>query len=94
MRVVGPNGEQLGVLTIEQALARAQEEGLDLVEVSAVATPPVVRIMDYGKFKYQQSKKAHQAKKKQKVILVKEIKIRTIGGVIKPGEDLMEIVPI
>ena len=76
MRVVGPNAEQLGVLTIEQALARAQEEGLDLVEVNPMSKPPVCKIMDYGKFKYEEKKKASEAKKKQVVVHLKEVKLR------------------
>ena len=74
--VIGPEGEQLGVLSKQDALAAAAEAGLDLVEVAPNATPPVCRIMDFGKFKYQQSKKAQLAKKKQKIIQVKEIKVR------------------
>lgn len=74
--VIGPEGEQMGVLTKQEALAAAEEAGLDLVEVAPNADPPVCRIMDFGKFKYQQSKKAQLAKKKQKIIQVKEIKVR------------------
>ena len=69
-------GEQLGVMPTAEALSAAEEAGLDLVEVSATASPPVCRIMDYGKFKYQQSKKARETKKKQTTILVKEMKFR------------------
>jgi translation initiation factor IF-3 len=76
VRVVGPNGEQLGVLTIEQALARAQEDVLDLVEVNPMSKPPVCKIMDYGKFKYEEKKKASEAKKKQVVVHLKEVKLR------------------
>ena len=76
MRVIGPNAEQLGILTIEQALSRAGEEGLDLVEVSPLSKPPVCKIMDYGKFKYEAKKKAGEAKKKQAVVKLKEIKLR------------------
>jgi translation initiation factor IF-3 len=76
VRVVGPNSEQLGVLTIEQALARAQEEGLDLVEVNPMSKPPVCKIMDYGKYKYEEKKKASEAKKKQVVVHLKEVKLR------------------
>lgn len=76
MRVIGPEGEQLGILSKDEALKAAEEIGLDLVEVASNADPPVCRIMDYGKFKYQQSKKAQIARKKQKIILVKEIKLR------------------
>ncbi len=76
MRVIGSGGEQLGVLTIEQALAKAQEEGMDLVEVSPLAKPPVCKIMDYGKFKYLEKKKQNEAKKNQVVVLLKEVKFR------------------
>ena len=76
MRVIGPSGEQLGVLPIDQALARAQEEGMDLVEVSPLAKPPVCKIMDYGKFKYLEKKKQSEAKKKQVVVQLKEVKFR------------------
>jgi translation initiation factor IF-3 len=76
VRVVGPAGEQLGVLTIEQALERAQAEGMDLVEVNPMAKPPVCKIMDYGKFKYEEKKKASEAKKKQVVVHLKEVKLR------------------
>lgn len=76
VRVIGPEGEQLGIMGIKEAILAAEEKGLDLVEVASTAAPPVCRIMDFGKFKYQQSKKAQLAKKKQKVILVKEIKVR------------------
>ncbi len=76
MRVIGANAEQLGILTIEQALAKAAEDGFDLVEVSPMAKPPVCKIMDYGKFKYEAKKKANEAKKKQVVVHLKEIKLR------------------
>jgi translation initiation factor IF-3 len=76
VRVVGPDAEQLGVLPIEQALARAQELGMDLVEVSPMAKPPVCKIMDYGKFKYLEKKKQNEAKKKQVVVQLKEVKLR------------------
>jgi translation initiation factor IF-3 len=76
VRVIGPGGEQLGVLTIEQALAKAGEEGMDLVEVSPLAKPPVCKIMDYGKFKYLEKKKQNEAKKNQVVVLLKEVKFR------------------
>lgn len=66
----------IGVVSIKEALQAAQEAGLDLVEVSPQAEPPVCKILDYGKFKYEQQKKKHEAKKKQKVIELKEIKIR------------------
>jgi len=76
VRAIGPEGEQLGVLPIEQALARAQELGMDLVEVSPMAKPPVCKIMDYGKFKYLEKKKQNEAKKKQVVVQLKEVKLR------------------
>lgn len=76
VNVIGANGEPLGVFPIHQALALAQEVNYDLVEVAPTAVPPVCRIMDYGKFKYKQSKKAHEAKKNQKVVHVKEVKFR------------------
>ncbi len=76
VRVVGPAGEQLGVLPIDVALAKAQEFGLNLVEVNPQSKPPVCKIMDYGRFKYEEKKKANEAKKKQVVVKVKEIKLR------------------
>ena len=76
MRVIDPEGKQLGVLPLVEALRAAANFELDLVEVSPKAEPPVCRIMDYGKFKYQQSKKAHDAKKKQAVVHLKEVKMR------------------
>src|SRR5690606_35553251 len=76
VRVISDAGEQLGVLTIEEALAMAEERGLDLVEVAPMARPPVVKIMDYGKYKYEEAKAARAAKKKQHVIEVKDIKFR------------------
>lgn len=76
VRVVGEDGEQVGILPTEEALAMAEGKGLDLVEVAANARPPVCRIMDYGKFKYQASKRAQKAKKKQHVTHLKEVKLR------------------
>ncbi|MCP4396790.1 MAG: translation initiation factor IF-3 [bacterium] len=76
VRTIGPDGEQLGVLSSRDALARAEELGLDLVEIAPNADPPVCKLMDYGKFRYQQQKRAHEAKKKQTVIQVKEVKVR------------------
>ncbi|NBD09116.1 translation initiation factor IF-3 [Corallococcus silvisoli] len=76
VRVVGPNAEQLGVMSIEAALTRAQADGLDLVEISPMAKPPVCKIMDYGKFKYEEKKKASETKKKQVVVHLKEVKLR------------------
>ncbi len=75
VRLISDTGEQLGVLSIRDALAKAEDAGLDLVEVSPDSRPPVCRLVDYGKFKYQQSKKAQEAKKKQVVIEVKEINL-------------------
>jgi translation initiation factor IF-3 len=74
--LIGATGDHSGVITIQEAMRLAQEAGLDLVEVSAKSKPPVCRVMDYGQYKYQQAKKVKEAKKKQKLIVVKEIKIR------------------
>ncbi len=76
VRVIDDEGGQLGILAIGEALAAAEQRGLDLVEVAPDAQPPVCRIMDYGKFKYQQSKRAAEAKKKQVRIELKEVKMR------------------
>ena len=76
VRVIDAEGKQLGVISLADALTEASKVGLDLVEVSPTATPPVCRIMDYGKFRYQQSKKVQVSKKSQTVIQVKEIRIR------------------
>ncbi len=76
MRVIGPNGENLGVLTIDKALRAAREAELDLVEVAAGATPPVCRVMDFGKFLYERTKKEREARKAQTKIEVKEIRLR------------------
>ena len=76
VRVIGPNGEQVGILTIEEALGNARDVGFDLVEVAPNSEPPVCRIMDYGKFVFEQSKKAQSARRKQKQIHIKEIKFR------------------
>ncbi len=70
------DGSQMGVVSLEAALARAAEQGLDLVEISPMAKPPVCKIMDYGKFKYEMKKKANESKKKQVVVKVKEVKFR------------------
>jgi len=77
---VGPEGDQIGVMAARDALARAEEFGLDLVEIAPQADPPVCRIMDWGKFRFENSKKAQAARKKQKQIQIKEIKFR-------PGTD-------
>lgn len=76
VRVIDPEGKQLGILPLVEALRAAAQYDLDLVEVSPKSDPPVCRIMDYGKFKYQQSKKAHEAKKKQSIVHLKEVKFR------------------
>ena len=76
MRVIGPDGTQLGILPTEEALRRSEDLGLDLVEVQPMARPPVCKIMDYGKFKYQQKRKAAEAKKNQHLVEVKEVKFR------------------
>jgi translation initiation factor IF-3 len=76
VRVIADDGTQLGILGAREALAMAQEKGLDLVEVSPTARPPVCRIMDYGKFKYEQSKRERKARKKQHVMHLKEVKLR------------------
>lgn len=76
VRLIGSDGEQVGVVAIDEAQQIAQDADLDLVEIVPNAKPPVCRVMDYGKFKFEQSKKAHAAKKKQKLIHVKEIKFR------------------
>lgn len=80
VRLIGVEGEQLGVVSSRQANHLAEEAGFDLVEIAPHGKPPVCRIMDYGKFKYQEAKKAHEAKMKQKQVQVKEIKLR-------PGTD-------
>ena len=80
VRVIGANGEQVGIVSLAAANKLAEEAELDLVEIAPQATPPVCRVMDYGKYKYRESKKRHEAKLKQKQIVVKEIKFR-------PGTD-------
>ena len=76
VRVIDPEGEQVGIVPIERALELAEELGLDLVEVAPMARPPVCRIMDYGKFKYEEQRKAREARKKQHQIQLKEVKMR------------------
>ena len=78
--MIGANGEQVGVVPIAQALKMAEEAEVDLVEIAPLAKPPVCKLMDFGKFKYREAKKAHEAKLKQKQIHVKEVKFR-------PGTD-------
>ena len=80
MRLIGSDGENVGVVSPEKALELSEEAGLDLVEISPNASPPVCKIMDYGKYKYEQQKKESEARKNQKIIEVKEIKFR-------PGTD-------
>ena len=80
MRLVGVDNEQLGIVKFMDALRLAEDKDLDLVEIAPNATPPVARIMDYGKFKYEEAKRAHEAKLKQKITQVKEVKFR-------PGTD-------
>ena len=80
VRLNGPENEPLGIVSIQEALRLSAEHDVDLVEIAATADPPVCRLMDYGKFKYQEQKKAHDARAKQKVIEIKEVKFR-------PGTD-------
>ena len=80
MRLVADSGEQLGIVPVAQALKMAEEQNVDLVEIAPLARPPVCKLMDFGKFRYREQKKAHEAKLKQKQIQVKEIKFR-------PGTD-------
>ncbi|MGF6272762.1 translation initiation factor IF-3 [Massilia sp. UYP11] len=80
MRLNGVDNEPLGIVTLAEAFRLAEEKNVDLVEIAPNAVPPVCRLMDYGKFKYSEQKKAHEAKLKQKIIQVKEIKFR-------PGTD-------
>jgi len=76
VRLISTDGEQLGIVPIKEALRIAQEQGLDLVEVAPAAKPPVCRIIDYGKYRFEQSKREKEARKKQKVINIKEVKFR------------------
>jgi len=76
VRLINDEGEQVGVVPIEEALERAEEAGMDLVEMDPNSTPPVCRIMDYGKFKFQQAKKQQEARKNHKQIQIKEVKFR------------------
>jgi len=76
VRVIDENGKQVGILTVDDAKAMARERNLNLVEVSPEANPPVCKVMDYGKFRYNQRKKEHKAKQKQHQIVVKEIRLR------------------
>ena len=81
VQVIGSDGNNLGILPLKKAIEKAKEEGLDLIEISPNANPPVCKIMDMGKYKYDLQKKANIAKKKQKVVALKEIKLR-------PGTDV------
>jgi translation initiation factor IF-3 len=76
--VIDDTGEQLGIISLADALQKAEELGVDLVEISPTANPPVCKIMDYGKFKYREQKRAHEAKMKQKQVHIKEIKLRPV----------------
>ena len=76
IRVIGEEGEQFGILSVSEAVALANEKGLDLVEISPNAAPPVCKIMDYGKFKYEKTKKEKENQKKQKNVVIKEIRIK------------------
>lgn len=80
VRLVSEDGEQLGIVTLRAAFDAAEEAGLDLVEIAPMAEPPVCKVMDFGKFRYQEQKKAHEARSKQKQVQVKEVKLR-------PGTD-------
>ncbi|TSA50960.1 MAG: translation initiation factor IF-3 [Nitrosomonadales bacterium] len=80
IRLIGVEGEQIGIVSLQDAMTRAEEAEVDLVEIAPTAVPPVCRLMDYGKFKYRESKKQHEARLKQKQIQVKEVKFR-------PGTD-------
>ncbi|WP_313952284.1 translation initiation factor IF-3 [Accumulibacter sp.] len=80
VRLVGEDGEALGVMSAREALSLAEEAGLDLVEIAPMARPPVCRIVDFGKFKYQEQKRQHEQRQKQKQVQVKEVKLR-------PGTD-------
>ena len=81
VRLIDAEGEQAGIVSLDQALQQAGEAGLDLVEVSPTAVPPVCRIMDFGKYRFEHNKRLHSAKKKQKQMQIKEIKFR-------PGTDI------
>ncbi|MEI7449147.1 MAG: translation initiation factor IF-3 [Desulfomonile sp.] len=76
VRVISPDGDQLGILDVLDALQKSDEFGLDLVEVAPNVDPPVCKIMDYGKYRFEESKKEHERKKKQAIVVVKEVKLR------------------
>ena len=81
VQVISSDGKNLGTLSTREAIGIAKQEGLDLIEISPNASPPVCKIIDIGKYKYDQQKKAHKAKKKQKIMNLKEIKLRPVTGV-------------
>ena len=76
VRLIGPDGAQLGIVSSREAMAKAQEAGLDLVKIAPQAKPPVCKIIDYGKYRYEQQKREKEAKKKQKIVTLKEVKLR------------------
>lgn len=76
IRLIGPEGQMLGIVPTKQGIALAEQHGLDLVEISPTAEPPVCKVLDYGKYKYETQKKLSEARKKQKVVNIKEIKMR------------------
>lgn len=101
VRLVGENGEMLGIVNIKEALERAEKAALDLVEVSPNVEPPVCKILDFGKFKYESKKRIHDSKKKQKIVILKEmkfkpnisqgdfdVKLRKIKDFIKEGDKV------
>ena len=96
VRLVDENGEMVGIVSVSEAIRKAEDAGLDLVEVSPNASPPVCKILDYGKYKYEQQKKASEARKKQKVVEVKELKLRPmieehdLGVKLKAAKKFLE----
>lgn len=96
MRLIGEDGEQLGVVLLQKALQIAYEHGLDLVQVASAENPPVCRLLDYGKYKYEQTKKERKAKKGQKIGLLKEVRLRPkieehdLQAKIKTARKLLE----
>jgi translation initiation factor IF-3 len=88
VRLIDEQGENLGVVSKDEAIERAEDAGMDLVEISPSADPPVCKILDYGRFKYQDQKKKNEARKKQKTIDIKEIKMRSINRFIADGDKV------
>jgi len=91
VRVIGPNGEQLGIMSAKEAYFKAKDAGLDLVKIAPTAKPPVCKIIDYGKYRYEQARKAKEAKKKQKTIETKEIRLSPnidTNDESKPGKEI------